>query len=494
MQAGLLLFALHLPFSLAMAQQASNESPAKLSNWEVVAKQNIRFRGLIRRIKLKDPSQRVLGLKVRTRGRRMTFSSIKVRFKDGKTHHARRRIRLRSGEASSAFAVSEKGQLVDEIILIPDVSAPRRRTIGVEILAQLAPEPTTPNAVTAEKKEEPKQQAAKTIEAPAAGAANQPTDQESASSTRKSEDAGQTTPKPVDRTQKAKPAKKTPAPEKSTANQIVKDVTTAPVNRLAATATDVDLPSQRPKADNKAEDKPPPKISLGTATKGGALLLAAGSVSQQVTSTNFPIQTYPNRFERIRLHLAAQNLRVDKVVVQYEDGSTHKESFDVVLQRNTYSRWISVDPKLAIVQVTIEPVTSSPGKGVGRVELLGEPVADALLPAETAKTKGDGWVLLAAQSGRVIKSFDGQMPVAQNRGGFSKLRLARVGRLPRPSRMAMRVSNLSGNDAELPISKSGMLELSETQRGPIEHIRLRFSGRAINQVSNTGIYQLWAKY
>ncbi|MEM7747452.1 MAG: hypothetical protein AAF346_04310 [Pseudomonadota bacterium] len=478
-----------------MAQQAANESPAEPVKWEVVAKQNIRFRGLIRRIKLKNPSQRVLGLKVRTRGRRMTFSSIKVRFQDGKTHHARRRIRLRSGEVSSAFAVSQKGRLVDEIILIPDVSAPRRRAIGVEILAHLALEPTQREAVTAEAKEVPQQPEAKPVDVQATSrVANQVTDKESAAPLREVEEAAKPSLEPSDTTQKVMPAKKASASANPAAKPIVKDVTTAPVNRLAATSTDVGLPSQRPKVDSGEEPKPPPKIDLGTATKGGELLLAAGNVSRQGDPTSFEIQSRPNRFARIRLHLAAQNLRVDKVIVHYDGGTRHTEAFDVVLQRNTHSRWMTINSKLAIVKVTVHPETSQPGKGVARIEVLAEPIVDALLPAEAAKNEADGWLLIAAQSGRVIKSFDGQMPVARTRGGFSQLRIVRIGRLPRPTRMALQVSDAGAEAVELPLSKSDMLELSQTQRGPIDRVRLRFPGRTINRVSSTGIFQLWARY
>ena len=69
----------------------------------------------------------------------MIFTSSKVRFCNGHLHNERRLIRLKSGEASGAFAVA-KARLVDEIILIPDVSAPRRRANGFEILALLGPD------------------------------------------------------------------------------------------------------------------------------------------------------------------------------------------------------------------------------------------------------------------------------------------------------------------------------------------------------------------
>ena len=127
------------------------------SGWKVIAKKSIRFCGLIQRIDLKQLGQPVRGLKIRTRGRRMTFSSIKVRFRNGRIHNERRRIRLKSGEASGAIATGAKARLVDEVILIPDVSAPRRRAIGVEILALLGPDNSPKN-----------ENASKSIEATAA--------------------------------------------------------------------------------------------------------------------------------------------------------------------------------------------------------------------------------------------------------------------------------------------------------------------------------------
>ncbi|MEM6496357.1 MAG: hypothetical protein AAF709_06495, partial [Pseudomonadota bacterium] len=379
----------------------------------------------------------------------------------------------------------------DEIILIPDVSAPRRRTIGVEILAQLDRVLSTPAAISAKDKKVPQEQLANSTDTQGN---NRFADQEGVSPTRQAEQSGQLDRKPLDRRQKSRAAKKVPALAKPGTKKVVTDVTTTSVNRLAATSTVVDLPSQRPAVDSKEEQKAPAKISLGKATGGGELLLSAGAISQRESSTSFAIQTHPKRFERIRMHLAAQNLRVDKLVVYYDDGSRHKESFDVVLQRNTYSRWIPVDPKLAIVKVAVHPVTVTSGKAVARIEVLGEPTLDALLPGAAARSENDGWLLIAAQSGRGIRDFNGQVPVSRNRGGFSKLRLARTGRLPRPAQLALQISDAGSETAELTISKSDIIALPPTQRGPIESVKLSLPASALNRLSNTGIYQLWAKY
>ena len=135
--------ALTAPGFALLANPTAEQEPATKpiqSGWKIIAKKSIRLRGLIQRIDLKKLEQPVRGLKVRTRGRQVIFTSSKVRFHNGLLHKERRLIRLKSGEASGAFATVAKARLVDEVILIPDVSAPRRRANGFEKLALRGPD------------------------------------------------------------------------------------------------------------------------------------------------------------------------------------------------------------------------------------------------------------------------------------------------------------------------------------------------------------------
>ena len=486
----------------AVAQETSAEPPKTTADWKIIAKQSITFRGLIRRMSLASTSQPVLGLKVRTRGRRMTFSSIKVRYRNGKTHQARRRIRLKSGELSSAFAESKRGRLIDEVILIPDVSAPRRRAISVEILALMAPV-----AKAAEAK------ATATISSPSDNpttnniakrtAASPTTDGttaiEAASQTEQRSDAQEPAPQLEAEKQKekekvavtAKPA----VSAQSKQRDAVSTITTTPLNRLASTTKDVDLPSPRPKTESEEKTDAPAKINLGNPTRGGALLLGAGSLSSGDEQESFKIEVRPNRFRRLRMHLTGRDVRIAHVTLHYVGGSIQKEPFGVTLMRNTTSRWIVLDPANPLAKVVVQKVESDTSRGVSRVEILGEPVMDALLPETANSTGNNGWLLVAAQSGRALRSHDGHMPVAANRGGFAKLRLARIGRIPMPNRMLLQ----SGEDGTEVITlqlknRSNEFDLSASQRVPIESVQLRFSARAINQLPSSGIFQLWAKY
>ena len=166
-------------------------------------------------------------------------------------------------------------------------------------------------------------------------------------------------------------------------------------------------------------------------------MLGVRSLGSQDQPDSFEISARPNRFQRVRLHLSGRDVQINHIALHFADGTIRKEPFDITLMRNTSSRWIAVDPVKPLSKVVIHRGVPGSERGAARVELIGRPVLEAMLP-EAAKLSGDdGWVLIASQSGRTVRINDGRMPVAANRGGFAKLRLVRVGRLPMPNGLSL---------------------------------------------------------
>ena len=461
--------------STPMAAQETSSTSAQ-SGWKVIAKKSIRFRGLIQRISLADFAKPIRALKVRTRGRRMTFSSVKVRFRDGKEHHERRRIRLQSGESSSAFAASNQARRVDEVILIPDVSAPRRRVIGVEILGLLEAETETQSKGTSTTGIENTSPEKKRIDTQADAKRNP-------NSPKAATDPLATS------TNKSGSVDDKPKNPKSTA------VSTATLNRLSATNKGIALPSSKPKAKVETSDSLRTSIVLGSPTRGGELLLDQRSISADSNVITFDLNKKPNRLARLRFYLSGSNIRINKVVTIYEDNTQQQEAFDVVQRRNTMSRWLSIDIKNSIARIELHSERRGSQTSNARVELLGEPVLASQLPEFERTSANDGWFLIAAQTGRAIRGYDGHMTVAANRGGFSKLRLVRIGRSPLPR--SMMLSSPSTDQTKISLSaaqSSSEFSLSAQQRSPIEQLQLNFSSRALDRISNTDVFQIWARF
>ncbi len=484
--------------SLLSGVTAAQESAPKAtqSNWQAIAKQSIVFRGLIRRINLATKTDPVLGLKIRTRGRRMTFSSIEVRYRDGKIQRVRRRIRLDSGEFSAVFAESSEGRFIDEVVLIPDVSAPRRRAINVEIHALIAIEkPAKTNALASQSTTQSPRESTKELSV-TSRTTNDPASQKTPAGTTQQKSVEPALPQQgrMRRSENGVAAASAPS---SAAKPRDSDptTTTAARNTLASTTNTIDLPSPRPKSEPSPQPVDPPTVRLGQPTTGGNVLIGLGALSPSDSPMRFEIKAEPRRFRRLHLHISARDVRIDHLVLQYTDGSLRKEPFDVVLLRNTRSRWISADATKLLKEVIIHSVASDTSKGAARVELLAKPAAEALLPDAVQSTNSDGWVLIAAQSGRVLRNSEGRMPVAANRGGFRQLRLKRLGRLPRPSALILRPNSEGGETVSLQTGRTDKdLDLPTSQRLPIADVSLRLSARAIQQLPASGIYQIWAKY
>ena len=392
------------------------------SGWKVIAKKSIRFCGLIQRIDLKQLGQPVRGLKIRTRGRRMTFSSIKVRFRNGRIHNERRRIRLKSGEASGAIATVAKARIVDEVILIPDVSAPRRRAIGVEILALLGPDNSPKN-----------ENASKSIEATAA-AENGGVIERDSKSQRGNVESSVTE-------QKTNQSVQATSANNTRQDQKTRSLTSTALNRLSAASTEVDLPSAKPKPQIKSQAPKPKTVQLGSPTQGGELLLGQKTISQDNNIAVFDLAGKPSRLSRVRLHLTGNNVRIKQLVVFFKDDTQRQEAFDVVQRRNTMSRWVELDTKKSIARLELHSDETGSQPNRASVELLGEPVLASQLPDFERTEASEAWFLIAAQSGRMIRSFDGHFPVAPNRGGFAKLKLVRIGRSPLPRKMIVRTNS-----------------------------------------------------
>ena len=404
--------------------------------WRVIAKKSVVFRGLIQRIDLEAANSFVRGVRVRTRGRRMIFSSLGIRYADGREHRERRRIRLDSGQASKPINLDGDGRFVDEIILIPDASAPRRRAFVVEILGLQKPEDQNRSSFD---RAEPA-----VVE-----------------SGRKLEDA-------------------------ASAGEVAPELPVKANRPLPAASVEFEAPL-----------RPKPTIVLGKPSKGGDVLIVAANLrrpSDGITRIGLPERQA--RFAKLRIGLSGSDVFVERVVIIYDDDSRSKESLGVLIQRNTRSRWLELDDRRFIVGLEIQQRADSNRFGSARVEVLGRLANDWLSPDAAGNEDGDGWRLIAAQSGRALGLAAGVMSVASNRGGLRQLRVLQDGRMILPQKLFVRYA--TGIEKAVVLPQPGRKAVAATaidlaDRAPIDGLRATFRVGRGARLDPSARIEVWAR-
>lgn len=468
---------LYVALAAALSGLSPGTAAGEEATWRVIASDSFIFRGRIQTMDLGTAQSFVRGLKVRTHGPRMTFSSLRVRYAGGRPQPVRRRIRLGSGEESQQIPVPEDGKFVDEIVLIPDVSAPRRARIRVEILGlqtetdarriRGAPPPpvsTGDDDAQSEKKSDKKSGKPATADGPTADAAD-----------RETADA-----RPDDRTETAAatagsgPARDNPA----------------------AMRMDPEQKPEAPPAPSPAE-----RTALGTPpTKGGGLLLASSRLSRDGNAAGISLDDRAGQFRSLALRLSGSNVFIEAVTVRYRDGSQSRARFGTMLFRNTRSRWFSTEPdRLAdALEIAYRPVDGDSGANA-RIDVLGHVADDWLAPNGRARRLDpQGWMLIAAGSSGQLRRAGGRLPAARNRGGYGALRVVAGDRVLQNASLIVAFADGDERRLEPGSTRRGADAQAEGiaigHAAPIEHLQLAVSDAAWRRLGDGQSYEVWVRF
>ncbi len=518
--------------SLAVLAGAPGAAAADNATWRVIGKQGFVFRGHIKRVQLGQTKSFVHGLKVRTFGRRMTFSSLEIIYAGGEKQRVRRRVRLNNGEESRVIDVPEGGRFVDEVVLIPDVSAPRRNLIQVEILGLQSDVDAQrvrgqPEA-TAQEREATRSETAKSqVVVPARPAAA--TDKAAENKNADIADRSVATAPP---SKAANGGRERAGTALEVANQDARvpalaeaDATSRKAGQTASSTLEnepgagsvTQEPServpegQRPDTSDIAnldtqpnqatqQAAPPSKVQTGPPTKGGSLLVAATRLRPQEPQSVVDLGPSAAALDKFAFRISGGSFFVEDVKIHYDEGVAGAVRFGTQLFRNTRSRWIPADPKRIVRKIVIRHRSiDQTRRSVPRVEVLAH-VGDRWLAPDGGAhrlSRGD-WILLAARSINDLQHNRGWLPAARNRGGFRKMRaISTAGRL---AERTLTVVFADGKKQELPAPTRQRAsrdhptgrELNNT--APIERLKIAVSERTLSRLSGNARFEVWVKF
>ncbi len=431
-------------------------------SWRQIAAGDFVFRGQIQRIDLTRPLRFVRGLKIRTRGRRMTFSSVRVVYGDGQTQPVRRRIRLLSGQTSAVIDVPAPGKFVKQIVLVPDISAPRRHRIRVEIL----------------------------------GLQDDDDMQRRPGDADVSNTSGELAPIPARKTD----AKAQQAAATKDANARSLDHETD--NRRAGEPDEPGKHGTRRRIANTAtaanEAKHLSAVVLGQPTNGATVLIGALPIEAQATQSQIVFDKPLAKFAQLRLRPTGANLFLENVAITYDDETRASARFGVSLFRNTTSRRIAIDPKRFVRSVLFNhrPVDGIRRRGI-RIQLYATLADHWLLPTSEGARLNDGWLLLAAREGQYLARSGGRLPVARNRGGFGELRVTGASGAMKRAKLNIRFAGRPNGGMVQRVAgttKGWHSTVELAQRAPIAGLEFELGRRALQSLPATARVAVWVRF
>ncbi len=129
------------------------------------------------------------------------------------------------------------------------------------------------------------------------------------------------------------------------------------------------------------------------------------------------------KFDRIRLRVLGNDVRLNTLKVLYMDGSTQDLAVDADIRANTRTSWLEIDGKKFIREIQMSYRSKPNFKGQARIEVTGQYADGWLGPNGEGKAYNAGWVLLGAQTAGFTGFDKDTINVGKNEGGFAKLRI-----------------------------------------------------------------------
>lgn len=134
------------------------------------------------------------------------------------------------------------------------------------------------------------------------------------------------------------------------------------------------------------------------------------------------------KFNRIRLRVLGNDVRVHALKVVFVDGTQQSISLDADIAAGARSDWLPIESDRFIREIQMT-YRARPGlEGQARVEVTGEYAKGWLGATGEGRKYREGWVLLGAQTAGFTGFDRDVIAVGENEGGFSRLRVEALDR------------------------------------------------------------------
>lgn len=187
------------------------------------------------------------------------------------------------------------------------------------------------------------------------------------------------------------------------------------------------------------------------------------------------------KFARIRLRVLGNDVHINAIKVVYVDGESEPLAVDADIKANSRSRWLDLAGGRFIREIQLSYRSRPNFLGHARIEVTGQ-YADGWLGRNgEGRRYNAGWVLLGAQTAG-FTGFDRDLvPVGENEGGFSRLRVEALERAI--TLREVRVKFFSGPDKVFTMNERvdpgrpfGPLEFP-TGSAPIKAVEAKYRSR-----------------
>jgi hypothetical protein len=168
---------------------------------------------------------------------------------------------------------------------------------------------------------------------------------------------------------------------------------------------------------------PTPGDGKGPVVDGNDVMFGYQNVGFGIDRDVIKVGGEIGKFDRIRLRVLGNDVRLNTLKVLYMDGSTQDLAVDADIRANTRTSWLEIDGKKFIREIQMSYRSKPNFKGQARIEVTGQYADGWLGPNGEGKAYNAGWVLLGAQTAGFTGFDKDTINVGKNEGGFAKLRI-----------------------------------------------------------------------
>jgi hypothetical protein len=211
-----------------------------------------------------------------------------------------------------------------------------------------------------------------------------------------------------------------------------RDASFAPLKRAVQSAREasplVEVQQQRRRSKRRVNTRSTgseeTSTPAGKATDNGEVLFGVQDVGFLVDRDVIRVGSEIGKFDRIRLRVLRNEIFVTDLKAIFDDGTTETLLTDAKIQADRKTDWITLKHKGFIKEIQLVYRSKPDFKGQARVEVFGEYESGWLGPNGEGRKFNDGWVLLGTDTAGSVGFDRVKIPVGQNDGGFTQLRVS----------------------------------------------------------------------
>jgi len=245
----------------------------------------------------------------------------------------------------------------------------------------------------------------------------------------------------------------------------------------------------------------PSQVAPGATSPAGDVLFGVQYVGFGLDHDVIRVGRQLGKFSRLRIRVLDNDIHLNKLTVIYGNGKTQDIAVDTMIARNQKTQWFDLKGDRFVDSVELSYRSRPDFNGQARVEVFGEHSDGWLGPNGEGRKFNKGWVLLAAQTAGFIGFDKDVIPVGDNEGGFSKIRVNVRDRAITLNEI--RVVYAGGAKDIIPVrtrvdagSTYGPIEL-RSDKDKIEEIQARYRSRVIDSKASgrgSAVVEIWAKH